>query len=118
VSKVEGRRKESIWRKKVTIFGVTMEFRFWITGFIFLIIAIICFTLPFILTPITVDLVSIGFGIVSTLLTLTSWIYGASREQVNTLIIEFREFRQEMSTELKTIRSLLEEILKTFRERR
>ena len=118
--------------REVTLLGVTMELRYWIIGFIFLVIAIICFLIAILYTPPVQDVVSVGVGIVSALLTALTWTHGATRRQVSTFMSEFREFRNEFRElrnefrelrdetvkELRGIRSTLEELSKVLIERR
>lgn len=115
--------REGFWRRKVTLFGVTMEFRFWVIGFISLTWAIIGFLIMiFFSPPMIMDLLGSTSSTVGIIVAVLAWIYGASREQVNDVLMELRNFRgesikelQAIGSELREIRSILEKIVELLR---
>ena len=105
-----------IWNKEVTLFGVTMKFKYWVMGFIFLVIAILGFLIIVFYSPLEYDLIGLGIGIIGTMLTALTWMYGAGRRQVDEFRREFSKFGMEVIVELKKIREAIEETLKLLKE--
>ena len=93
--------------REVRVFGISMRLRYWIATFTFLIIAIIGYLLALICSPLIYDLVGTSIGTAGLILAMLSAIYGATRGQIEL-------FREEIIGELKGVRKLLEEILKTL----
>ena len=119
MSKKEKKKYRIDWRKEVTLFGVTMELKYWVIGFIFLTIGIICFILPFFISSLVVDLASFGIGIVSILLASASFAIGASKRDINAIIQKLDNMNQNINQrlniitqELHGIREILERIEK------
>ena len=80
--------------RKLTLFGVTMYLRHWILFFIFIIMAVIGILIMILYSsPIVYDLIGSTVSIVSILLAALTFIYSASRAQVDELRREFSEYR-------------------------
>ncbi|PCN51164.1 hypothetical protein B6U99_00880 [Candidatus Geothermarchaeota archaeon ex4572_27] len=83
------------WRRRVRLFGLTMEVRFWVMTFIGIALTIIGFLLIIFSGPLMEDLLGVMMGMIGMLFTGFTLFYSASRDQVNTLSYELRDFRRE-----------------------
>ena len=97
--------------------GMEMELPYFIMFWIGLILAAIFFTLPFIISPIEVDMLSIAFGVISIFITLTSIFITASKINISLLRTEIRNEFEALKQELIEQRKILQEILNELRRR-
>ena len=102
-----------------------MGLKYWIAGFIWLIIGIIGFLIIILFGPPEVDLIGTALGVIGVLASVLTWMQGATRRQVDIFRMEFREFkgelgefRREVLQELRGIREVLEKFVEMFKERR
>ena len=66
-------RKRGFWSKEVTLFGITMELKYWVAGFIWLIIGIIGLLLIVFFSPLELDLAGTVTGIAGIILSVLTW---------------------------------------------
>ena len=103
------------WNKEVKILGLTLPLKYWVLGFIFLTIGILGFVMAIIYTPLEVDIISAGIGVIVIMLTALAWSLGATKKNINTIIAELKKLRETIVEENNGSRQVLEEILRAIK---
>jgi len=103
------------WNKEVKILGLSLPLKYWVLGFIFLTIGILGFVMAIIYTPLEVDIISVGIGVMGVMLTALTWSLGATKKDINTVIAELKKLRETIVKENNRSRQVLEEILRAIK---
>ena len=93
----------------------TLPLKYWVLGFIFLTIGILGFVMAIIYTPLEVDIISVGIGVIVIMLTALAWSLGATKKNINTIIAELKKLRETIVEENNRSRQVLEEILRVIK---
>jgi len=103
------------WNKEVKILGLSLPLKYWVLGFIFLTIGILGFVMAIIYTPLEVDIISVGIGVMGVMLIALTWSLGATKKDINTVIAELKKLRETIVKENNRSRQVLEEILRAIK---
>jgi len=70
------------WNKEVKILGLTLPLKYWVLGFIFLTIRVLGSLITITYTPLEVDIISVGIGVIGIMHTALTWSLGAAKKDI------------------------------------